>query len=297
MSHSRLQRRHSLGIVLILLLAMTPSAAVGMSAQPNPGIDPCTRALEEMGTPAALGTPEASANRLAVTQTVMNFASCFNRHNWDGVLALTDPDFRESFLGASTATETRKRLDALDTRGLLPELRIRSIEENGAMGSQFATVAVTWQGWNGLHRELWRLHTNGSSWVLDGRSIEKPTINGAAVGLQLTIGETTLIAPGSEVVNPGTVILAFDNRRTSPVASLVLAVQPDATSTTVLEACNAPGSQLQPVGSVSIEPGSIVYLPLMDLPPGRYAVLAGTDPCMDPQSTTRDQIVMLDVLT
>jgi hypothetical protein len=295
MSHSQPHHCYTCYIFLILLLAMVSLQSVDVHAQPNPGIDPCTRAMAEMGTPAAIGTPDAAANRLAVMQSVMNFASCFNRHNWDGVLAMTDPDFRESFLGASTDEEARTRLDALVLRGLLPEIRIQSIEEDGATGPQFATVTVTWQGWNALHREAWRLQSTGSAWILSGRSIDKPPVSGAAVGLQLTIGEDTLMAPVSEVVNPGTAIFAFDNQRSNPVTALVIAVEPDATVTDVLESCNERNTPLQPVGSVSLEPGAAVYLPLMDLPPGRYAALAGPDPCMTPESTSI-QVVIVDVL-
>ena len=290
---SRLRRASITALILISAVAI--HAVGGISAQPNPGIDPCTRALASRGTPAALATPEPAANRQIVTQTVMNFASCFNRHNWDGVLALTDSDFRASFIGASTDSETRDRLDALDARGLLPQIRIRSIEESGASGTRFVTLAVTWLGWNGLHRELWRLQSAGADWVLSGRSTDRPQISGVAVGIQLTIGEDKLIAPRADVVNPGTVILAFENRRDDVVTALILAVPPNATAVEVIELCNDPDAGIEPAGSISAEPGTIVYLPLIDLPPGHYATLTGPDPCMEQTPIQIGQIVMLDV--
>ena len=190
MIHLRPRRRHIALGARFLFLTLAQFMAGGISAQPNPGIDPCTRALASRGTPAAVATPDPASNRLALSQTVMTFASCFNRLDWNGVLALTDPAFRESFIGASTDAETRKRLDALEARGLLPQIRIQSIEENGASGTHLATLAVTWQGWSGLHRELWRLKSTGNDWVLTGRSIDRPVVSGIAVGSNSRLGRT-----------------------------------------------------------------------------------------------------------
>ena len=277
MIHLRPRCRHIALGALFLFMTLAQFLAGGINAQPNPGIDPCTRALASRGTPAAVATPDPASNRLALSQTVMTFASCFNRLDWSGVLALTDAAFRESFIGAATDAETLKRLDALEARGLLPQIRIQSIEENGASGTHLAALAVTWQGWNGLHRELWRLQSTGNDWVLTGRSIDRPVVSGVAVGIQFTITENSLIAPRSDVVNPGIVILAFTDQRADPVTALVLAVPSDTTSAGVMENCNDPKSQLEPVGSIPVDPGSIVYMPMMELPAGRYAVMTGPD--------------------
>lgn len=281
--------------ILIFLLTLAPSLAKGVSAQPGSGSDPCSRALANLGIPATVATPDRAVNRQIITQTVMNFASCFNRHNWDGVIALTDPEFRQSLIGAAADAETRDRLDALDARGLLPQIRIQSIEESGAFATRFASLAVTWQGWNGLHRELWRLQSTDSGWVLSGRTIDRPQISGAAVGIQLTIDDDELISPRAEVVNPGSIILAFDNRRADLVTALVLAAPQNATAAEIIALCNDPGAQLEPVGWISAEPGSIAYLPLMDLLPGRYAVLTGHDPCMAETPFPIGQVVLVDI--
>jgi hypothetical protein len=295
MVYPRLQRHHLPLVVLVLLFASGSAAASTASAQPNPGIDPCSRALASRGTPAAVATPDQVANRLARSQVVMTFASCFNRHNWIGVVALTEAAFRESFIGATTEADTRARLEALDARGLLPQIRIQSIEENGASGPQLAVLAVTWQGWNGLHRELWRLQSTDAGWILTGRSIDRPVVSGVAVGIQLTITEDRLVAPRSDLVNPGSVILAFTDQRADQVSALVLAVPPGATAVDIVDTCNDPESQLEPVGSIPVDPGSVVYLPMLELPAGRYAVVTGADPCMSSASIETAQVVLLDI--
>ena len=295
MIHLRPRRRHTALGALFLVLTLAQLMADGINAQPDPGIDPCTRALARRGTPAPVATPDPASNRLALSQTVMTFASCFNRLDWSGVLALTDASFRESFIGSSTDAETRARLDALEARGLLPQIRIQSIEENGASGTQLAALAVTWQGWNGLHRELWRLQSTGNDWVLTGRSTDRPVVSGVAVGIQFRITENSLVAPRSDLVNPGIVILAFTDQRADRVTALVLAVPSDTTSADVVENCNDPKSQLEPVGSIPVDPGSVVYMPMMDLPAGRYAVMIGPDPCMSWASITSTQVVLLDI--
>ncbi|HET9659181.1 MAG TPA: hypothetical protein VFP05_02555 [Thermomicrobiales bacterium] len=287
------QKTNYLGLfVLASMLLVGPR---GAAAQPNPGIDPCSRALAQLATPAVAGTPDPDANRLAVSQAIMNFASCFNRHNWDGVLALSDDAFRQSFIGSSTDDATRRRLDLLASRGLLPELRIQSIEDNGATGSKLAAMAVTWQAWHGLHRELWRLQSVDGNWILSGRDLDRPLVSGVAAGIELTVDEDHVTAPRSDLVNPGTIILAFDNQQTAQVTVLVLSVEPSASTSSVVGACNDPDTPLDPAASVSIDPGSIVYLPLIELPPGRYAILTGADPCIGSEPMTHDEIALLDV--
>jgi hypothetical protein len=225
----------------------------------------------------------------------MNFASCFNRHNWDGVLALSDAPFRQSFIGAATDDETRQRLNRLASRKLLPEIRIQSIEESGATSANLATMAVTWRGWHGLHRELWRLQQVEGNWKLSGSSIDRPQITGVAAGIELTSSDSRLTAPRSDLVNPGTIILGFDNQQATPITALVLAVAPNATASVVAAACNDPDLPLDPAGSIAADPAQVVYLPLMELPSGRYAVVVGSDPCMGSETVTSDWVAILDV--
>ena len=94
-------------------------------------------------------------------------------------------------------------------------------------------------------------------------------------------------------MNPGTVTLAFTNQQADPVTALVLAVPSTATAVDIVTTCNDFDSQLEPVGSIPADPGSVVYLPLMELPPGRYAIITGPDPCLDVSTTT--QIALLDI--
>jgi hypothetical protein len=282
-------------LLSLIVLAWMLAGVTGTRAQPNPGIDPCSRALAGLATPAAVATPDPGASRLAASQAIMNFASCFNRHNWDGVLALSDAPFRQSFIGAATDDETRHRLDRLASRKLLPEIRIQSIEESGATSANLATMAVTWRGWHGLHRELWRLQQVEGNWKLSRISIDRPQITGVAAGIELTSSDSRLTAPRSDLVNPGTIILGFDNQRATPITALVLAVAPNATASVVAAACNDPDVPLDPAGSIAADPAKVVYLPLMDLPPGRYAVVVGSDPCMGSETVTSDWVAILDV--
>lgn len=271
-------------------------ASAPVAAQPNPGIDPCNRAIAALATPVAAGTPDPSSVRLAVSQTVMNFASCFNRRNWDGVLALTDAGFRESMFGVADSRAFRSRLESLDQRGLLANLLIDAIEENGTTGSALATLVVSWHGWSDVHRELWRVQQENSSWRLTGRSIQIPHLNGTAVGIRFRIGGEGLTAPLTQITNPGIVVLSFENTLDEDVTALVLAVAPGQSAESVAGECNDLGAErFDPVGQIQAPVGETVTMPLQQLTPGRFAIIAGVDPCGGDIPVSVESIEILDI--
>ena len=283
--------------VLTLCLASLIGIAIfGQTSaqQPQSGIDPCSRAIARLATPSAQETLDPSANRIAVSQTVMNFTSCFNRHAWEGVLLLTNDDFRESMFGIRDAGELRIHLDELDARGVLPEMRIHSIEENGTTGSTLATLVVTWQGWSGLHQELWRLQVERGNWVLAGRSIQSPQVNGVAVGIRFEIEDDALRSPAAQVANPGTIVLAFENGRAQDARVLVLEVGAEATIGDVVTACNRTGQiGYKPAGMLKIPAGETVSMPMFELADGIYAVIAGEHPCAGDRPVSADEVQFL----
>ena len=262
--------------------------------QPQSGIDPCSRAIARLATPIAPVTLDPSANRIAVSQTVMNFTSCFNRHSWEGVFLLTNDGFRESMFGISDAGELRDHLDELDARGLLPEIRIHSIEENGTTGSTLATLVVTWQGWSGVHKELWRLQVERGNWVLAGRSIQSPQVNGVAVGVRFEVEVDALRSPATQIANPGTIVFAFENRRAEDVRVLVLEVGASATIGDVVSACNGTGLiEYRPAGMMKIPAGETVSMPMFDLADGIYAVIVGEHPCVGDHLVSAEEVQLL----
>jgi hypothetical protein len=62
-----------------------------------------------------------------------------------------------------------------------------------------------------------------------------------------------------------------------------------------MDVCNDAGEPLGPAASISIDPGMVAYLPLMELPSGHYAIVTGIDPCTGSIAVEIDQIAMLDV--
>lgn len=289
-------RKSTLAAWLVWVLAVLhPGNSVAQ--QPQSGIDPCSRAMAQLATPAAAVASEPSANRVAVSQTVLNFTSCLNRHAWDGVLALTNDAFRTSMFGVSDAEQLRSHLRALDNRGLLPQLRIQSIEENGTTGSTLATLIVRWQGWSGVHQELWRLQIENGHWMLAGRSIQSPQVNGAAVGIRFELEAGELGSPATEIANPGTVIFAFENRLDRDMRVLLLEVGSSATLESVIAACDTTGPiGYRPAGQLQIPPGKIVSMPLFDLADGIYAVISGDNPCTGQHGTEMRQVKLLSVV-
>lgn len=267
----------------VMLLALTsvsfsPLLAV---AQPRSGIDPCARALAELDTPAPEQTPSPAGNRLAVSQTVMHFASCFNGRWFDGILAFTDDAFRLSMFGESDPQRLTDKLTALDERGLMPGIRIQSIEENGTTGTTLATLVVTWRGWNDLHRELWRLQRDDSHWRLTGRSVQTPSVFGTAVGITFALGPEGLVSPRTALVSHGLIMLSFINEIDQDVSAYVLKAEPtDSVSDVVRECSTASGHRMRPVGSITIPVGHEMVLPLDDLAPGPYVVVVGPNPCL-----------------
>ena len=294
--HGTARRSAKIRALTLCLVSMLAVAQVGLTAaqQPQSGIDPCSRAIAQMATPVATETPDPSANRMAVSQVVMNFTSCFNRRTWDGVLAMTNDSFRGSMFGVSEAGELRTRLSELDERGLLPQLRIQSIEENGTTGSTLATLVVTWQGWSGVHQELWRLQMENGNWMLAGRSIQSPQVNGAAVGIRFELEAGGLRSPATEIANPGTIIFAFENRLEVVARMLVLEVGSSATIGEIVSACNGTGPiGFRPAGALQIPAGEIVSMPLYDLADGVYAVIAGDNPCAGERQITANQVQLV----
>ena len=198
--------------------------------------------------------------------------------------------------GVSEAEELREYLSELDARGLLPQLRIQSIEENGTTGSTLATLVVTWQGWSGVHQELWRLQIENGHWMLAGRSIQSPQVNGAAVGIRFELEADALRSPATEIANPGTIIFAFENRLDVVARVLVLEVGSSATIDEITAACNGIGPiGYRPEGALQIPPGETVSMPLFDLADGVYAVIAGDNPCAGDRLVTANQVQLLGV--
>lgn len=297
LANSRTTRSLGIRAALVLLALWSFAAAAAADVvQPRPGIDSCSRALAALATPVDTGTPNPSGVRLVVAQTVMDFTGCFNRRNWEGVLALSAPGFRESMFGAGDSEAFLAQVELLDSRGLLPELRIQSIEENGTTGNQLATLVVTWQGWQDVHRELWRVQRDDSHWRLTGRSIQTPHLNGQAVGIRYRIEAGGLVAPLQQIVNPGIVLLSFENTIELDAIALILRVEPGRTVETVADACNSPGTQqFEPVGRIQAPAGETVTVPLQDIGPGRYAVIVDVDPCSGKSPVLVERIMLLDV--
>lgn len=266
-----------------------------VTAQPNPGIDPCSRALATAATPVAEGPPDISSIRLEVSQTIMNFASCFNRQNMHGMVALSSPEFRESLLGASDEAVLKTRLEELDSRGLLSGLRIQSIDDNGTTGSKLAMMVVTWRAWNDIHKELWRAQPEDGYWKLTGRSIQAPLMSGSAVGVRFGIEADGLRSPLDSLANPGSVLLAFQNPGETDQRALVLAAEPGETAESVLQRCAASDARLEPVGSVQVLANETSVMPLVELPAGRYAVIVAGDPCMTGETVSAAHISMVDI--
>jgi hypothetical protein len=234
---------------------------------------------------------------MAVSQTVMNFTSCFNRRSWEGVLLLTNEDFRTSMFGEGDGGRLSAQLAELDHRGLLPEIRIQSIEENGTTGSTLATLIVKWQGWSGVHQELWRLQVEDGHWVLAGRSIQSPTVNGIAVGIRFEIDQGSLRAPAATMANPGAVIFAFENRTELPVRALVLRVESGASVEQVQADCEGSGEiGMRPVGEAQVPPGEKVSMPMFDLADATYAIVVGERPCAPGATTRVEQIHLLEIV-
>lgn len=296
----RSMRRYHLSLLAVLCLGALLAIASQPTAseqQPQSGIDPCSRTIARMATPEVPEVSDPSANRLAVSQTVMNFTSCFNRRSWEGVLLLTNEGFRTSMFGESDGGILSAHLSELDDRGLLPQIRIQSIEENGTTGSTLATLIVTWEGWSGVHQELWRLQVEDGHWVLAGRSIQSPTVNGVAVGIRFEIDQGSLRAPAVTMANPGAVIFAFENRTDQPVRALVLRAGLSANLEQVLSDCNGSGQvSMRPVGEAQVPAGETVSMPMFDLADATYAVIVGERPCAPGVATGAEQIHLLEIV-
>ncbi len=227
----------------------------------------------------------------------MNFTSCFNRRFWDGVLALTNEGFRESMFGVTQDDALRARLQMLDDRDLLPQLQIQSIEENGTTGSELATLVVTWRAWNGVHQELWRLQLENGHWVLAGRSIRTPPVNGVAVGIRFLLEEGAIVSPATELANPGTIVFSFANELDHPARVFVLAIETETTVGNVVSACNALGAiGFDPVGSLLVPEGEIVGMPMFDLADGNYAIVAGADPCTGVEPIGSEDVTLVSIV-
>ncbi len=228
----------------------------------------------------------------------MNFTSCFNRQSWDGVLALTNAGFRNSMFGVSDANQLRIQLTDLERRGLLPQLRIQSIEENGTTGSTLATLVVTWQGWDSVHLELWRIQVENGNWVLAGRSIRSPQVNGVAVGVRFEIGAAGLRSPATQIANPGTVIFAFENQLDELARVLVLDVGDGASVDAVVASCNGTEAiEHRPAGGLQVPAGETISMPLLDLPIGVYAVIASANPCSASEPVEAQQVQLLQIVS
>jgi hypothetical protein len=117
-----------------------------------------------------------------------------------------------------------------------------------------------------------------------------------AVGVQLKIEPVGLTAPATQVVNAGTLIVAFSNNLATDRTALVLAVPAEATVASVVDQCNERGAErLSPAGAIEVEAGSVAFLPLMSLPAGRYALIEGGDPCVGSEPIEPANVVILDV--
>jgi hypothetical protein len=294
---SSLARSKSLPLCLASLLAIATLSHAG-AQQPQSGIDPCSRAIARLATPSVPGASGPADNRLAVSQTVMNFTSCFNRQSWEGVLALTNAGFRNSMFGVSDANQLRDHLTELGRRGLLPQLRIQSIEENGTTGSTLATLVVTWQGWNSVHQELWRLQVENGNWVLAGRSIQSPRVVGVAVGVRFEIAEAEVRSPATQIATPGTVIFAFDNQLDELARVIVLEIAAGTSVDAVVAACNGTERlEHRPAGALQIPAGETISMPLPDLPIGDYAIIVGANPCTLGEPVDARHVQLLRILS
>jgi hypothetical protein len=198
--------------------------------------------------------------------------------------------------GAGESEAFLRQIELLESRGLLPELQIQSIEENGTTGNQLATLVVTWQGWQDLHRELWRVQREDGHWRLTGRSIQTPHLSGPAVGIRYRVEADLVVAPLEQVVNPGIVLLSFENTREQNLTALILQVGPNQSGEATAEACNSPGTQgFEPVGLIQAPAGETVTMPLLELDPGRYAVIVDVEPCTGNSVVPAEGIMLLDI--
>jgi hypothetical protein len=114
--------------------------------------------------------------------------------------------------------------------------------------------------------------------------------------MEVIVEEAGLSMPRMDLIDPGTVILAFSNRTAVDRIALVLSVSAASTAQSVADDCEQlAGAPLGAVGAIQVTAGETAYLPLLELPSGRYGIVVGINPCLGLEPMEATQAAVIDI--
>jgi hypothetical protein len=290
---------HAILAAVLIALMLTAVTGPNSYAQSTVTPDACIRAVagahDRSGTPDPFS--ETSARRReSVAQAASNIVSCLNAKNWEATTLLVSGDYLKSAYGAETPEQAIETMQKLDRSGYMGRIELLSVEETELNGSSSAFALVTWRQGAAIHRERWKFEETSSGWYLMQAVTQSPPVLGPAVGLVIHIESDQITATRSEVFNPGTVVLDLVNVRDTPESIAVFSLSFTSSSEEVEELVErAQLDMATPVAALEIPALERIALPLVELPEGSYALVAGFEPAIDVNDVSPSRIWVLQI--
>jgi hypothetical protein len=277
-----------------LILVGLPEQVRG---QATPGALPPTSCADQAtpeATPSALSSVQAE-RRLSIVIATERLIACRNEQDWASVVALMRPQYLEQQFGAADPVLARETLSSMHAMGFLPPLVVQTMGEPTASPA-FGSINVNVLEGFVVRRQEWHFVMENDAWLLSDVNELAPLFDVIAVGIPVTLESGGLKAIRTELVNPGAIVFDFVNATDDSAAVAVFALV--ASSGTDVRGAVIQGVPPDPaaaIGWAEVPPGEISSMAFIGLPPGRYLVVSGYDPRIDPEPIDESAMVEISI--
>jgi uncharacterized cupredoxin-like copper-binding protein len=254
----------------------TPSPQEQMATPEAPEASPAAVETEAAGEATAVATEEAAQGTPADESTTataaagaQNIVNCINGGNLEGAVALMTTNFIQELFGTGNPYDVLAAGDLQGTQFANFATGAAETFADGSVGIDVNYLQTEYQ----FVAEKWTLVQDGEYWKIDSLESVTPEPEGDTAVLGFDLTEYAFTPEGAGTTTEYPVLMIHGNNMGQEAHEIVVLKLPEGMTVDQLLADESLFSQVEFIGQISLEPGQLGDMALVNLPAGKYSMV------------------------